>query len=456
MTTTAQSELVAGIDAAPLRPRYWASFGLVTLQLICEIFDFFVVGYLVSALAPAWKLSFGQSTIMLLSAGVGAIFGAIGFGWLADRIGRKRVVVATGIMCSLCAGSLAFTPEGGWQVFALLRFLVGIGYGGAGASQFALITEYTPASKRTLLNSSLAIPAGVGLLVASLVVSNLFPVLGWRGTAALGFAPILVALAIAVVAPESARWLAARGQLERARKAARSMSSLPDDAFASAAQAAPPTAPARVRDLLDRPRRFWLVVLIQLGMGTALTGVVLWGPTILAQLLRITPQQAAADFVFVSLSGLAGRMLFTVLPQLMGRVPTGQIAGYAGAAMLALAAIFHNQLIGAVPAFFIFLVAGQFFYDGAQANALTYSTELHPVRLAALGSGLSAASGGIGKIVGPLALGLIAGADNLVSPHATEQAVEPAFLFLAGGSLLLGLAYTFLGIETHRRPMELS
>lgn len=241
--SSASDDLLARIDDAPLTARYWAAFTLILLQLVCEIFDFFVVGYLVSAVAPLWRLTFGQTTIMLLSAGVGAIFGALGLGWVADRVGRKAVVVLSGIICCLCAGAIAFVPDGAWAAFALLRFLVGFGYGGAGASQFALIVEYTPLKRRTLLTSWVAVPAGLGVLLASVVVSALFPALGWRGTAALGFAPIIFAIALAFVAPESVRWLVANGKLERARRAAASMLQLPLDSLP--AQTAAPATGAR-------------------------------------------------------------------------------------------------------------------------------------------------------------------------------------------------------------------
>jgi MFS transporter, putative metabolite:H+ symporter len=62
---------------------------------------------------------------------------------------------------------------------------------------------------------------------------------------------------------------------------------------------------------------------------------------------------------------------------------------------------------------------------------------------------------GVGKILGPLALALIVGSSNLVSPQATEDAVLPAFLFLSVNMLLVALGFAFLGVETHGRPMAL-
>ena len=455
------ADLLSRLDEAPLTRRYWATFFVIMLLLVVEIFDFFVVGYLVSAVAPAWGLTFGQTAVMLLSAGVGAIFGALGFGWLADRHGRKFVIVASALVCSLCAGSLAFVPEGSWQGFAALRFLVGVGYGGAGASMFALIAEYTPVRRRTFLTSSMAVPAGLGLLLASVVVTALFPVLGWRGTAALGFAPAVLAVGVAFVAPESARWLVADGQIDRARRAAASMlgAAVPTvdvAAFVAAPAAAASPTPSSPRDLLSDPRAFWLVLLIQVGLGATLTGVLLWGPTILAMLLEIEPQAAAGYFVAVSLAGLTGRAVVAWLAERLGRRPVGQLTAYAGAAALALAALLHGMEIEGVSAFLVLLVIGHFFYDGAFANVISYGAELYPVRLAAQGMGLSAASGGVGKILGPLVLGLLAGTGNLVTPQATEQAILPGFMFLSACCLVVGLAFTLLGVETHKRPLALA
>ncbi len=450
----AAPDLLDCMETAALRPRYWASFGLIVLMLVCELFDFFVVGYLVSAIAPLWGLNYGRTSIMLLSAGVGAMFGALTFGWIADHFGRKIVVIASTLLCCVSAGSIAFVPDGAWMLFAALRFLVGFGYGGAGASQFALIAEYTPLQRRTLLTSSLGIPAGLGLLLASLVVTSLFPRLGWRGTAALGFVPLVVVMAIALVAPESPRWLIATGRGREALRVACTMLIIPAGVRATGSVGV--RSSASLREVFASQQRFWLIVLIQIFLGTTLSGVLLWGPTILAMLLQISPQRAAGYFVGVSLAAITGRIFFTVLPHHLGRVRSGQLAGYAGAASLALCAMLHSAELAGVSLFFGFLLLGQFFFDGGYSNLNTYAAELYPVRLGALAMGVSAAAAGVGKILGPLALGLIAGTSNLVTPRATGAAVQPAFLFLAACCLVVGLAYSLLGVETNRRPLALA
>ena len=125
------------------------------------------------------------------------------------------------------------------------------------------------------------------------------------------------------------------------------------------------------------------------------------------------------------------------------------------AVSLGLAAFFHNDFVGSVPLFLIFLIVGALFFDGGFSNLAPYPAEIFPVQLSGRAVGLAQFANGLGKIVGPLCLAVIAGADNLVHPQATASAVAPAFFFLAGAGLMIGLAFTFLGVEPHGRPVSL-
>src|SRR6202158_1599338 len=60
-----------------------------------EFFDYFLIGFVLAFLIGPWKLTFGQSATVLMSSGIGAIIGAYAWGWLADRIGRRKVFIAT-------------------------------------------------------------------------------------------------------------------------------------------------------------------------------------------------------------------------------------------------------------------------------------------------------------------------------------------------------------------------
>jgi MFS transporter, putative metabolite:H+ symporter len=455
--TTQEDDLVALYDKAPLNARYWISMVLAVMTSIFDFFDFFIVGFLVAVLAPQWQLTFGQTSVMLLSAGVGAIVGALAWGALSDRWGRKTLLVAGVALCAIGAGSVSLIPDGAWMLFAALRFVVGFGVGAAAAVGVPLIVEYTPTRHRTILSSAVVIPVSLGILAASLTAAALLQVIGWRGLAMLGFIPLIPAVLIALIMPESVRWLVSRGRHAEARViVGRTLGvppgSLPKPATATVSQSPSSTSFA---DLLAEPRLFWLTVIVWFGASTANYGVFLWGPTIVALLMGASAKEAALLFVVVSLTGMLGRVGFSLLPQWLGRRRCGEIMGYGIAISLGAAALFYDRTILGYPAFVVLLIPAALFFDGGFSNIAPYSAEIFPVRLSARGVGLAQASNGVGKIAGPLCLALIAGTSNLVSPKATIEAVMPAFLFLAACGLALGLAFTLLGVETHGKPLAL-
>jgi putative MFS transporter len=456
---TQGEDLVTLYDKAPLDARYWISMALAVSTSIFDFFDFYIVGFLIAVLAPQWHLTFGQTSIMLLSAGVGAIIGSLAWGALSDRFGRKTLLVAGVALCSLGAGSISMIPDGAWILFAGLRFVVGFGVGAAAAVGVPMIVEYTPTRHRTIMSSAAVIPVSLGILAASLTAATLLQHIGWRGLATLGFVPLVPAVLIALIMPESVRWLVSRGRYAEARRiVARTLRLSPDALPLPASTTAADNRPvpgSSFADLLAQPKLFWLTVIVWFGASTANYGVFLWGPTIVALLMGVSPHEVAYLFVLVSLTGMLGRAVFSLLPQWIGRRHCGEIMGYGIALSLGAAAFFFDRTLFGYPAFVVLLIPAALFFDGGFANIAPYSAEIFPVRLSARGVGLAQAANGVGKIAGPLCLALIAGASNLITPKATIDAVTPAFLFLAACGLAIGLAFSLLGIETHGKPLAL-
>jgi MFS transporter, putative metabolite:H+ symporter len=448
MAAETKIDALTALDQAPLARRYWLILALFMAHGVIEMFDFYLVGYLVSVVGPQWKLNFGQASIILLSAGLGQVCTALALARAADHWGRKPVLIASVVIYGLAAGSVAFVPDGSWQLFALLRFFVGVGFAGALVSQMTLIIEFSPGRFRTLVSNAAGALASVGVLIASLSAKFLVEGFGWRGLAALGFIPLLFAVAFIFFVSESPRWLVAKRRAEDARNIVARYVKTPSEQLAP--PATPPVAePTRLRDLYAHPGRFWLVVVMSGFLGVASFGVALWGPTILSLLLTITPAEAAGYFVWVSLAGIAGRALFTVLPHKIGRWRATLLCFWASAVVLVLAALFQDSFVAGLPLFFICLLVGALFYDGGFTNIAPYSVELFPVRMAAQGGGLGSMVSGFTKLLGPVLLAVIAGSSNILSPQATRDAVTPAFLVLAGICALGGLAMLFLRYETH-------
>jgi putative MFS transporter len=159
-------------------------------------------------------------------------------------------------------------------------------------------------------------------------------------------------------------------------------------------------------------------------------------------------------FLFVSIAGFIGRIVFSVLSDVIGRRGAGALQGFGSAAMVISAGLWHDAFLGTVSVFWLLIIAADFFFDGGSAIMGPYAAEVWPASLRTSGMGSAYGFGGIGKIIGPIGLALIVGTSNIVKPEVTIAAIVPSFLYLGAWSALAGIAYAFIGFETRGRPLE--
>ncbi|MBV8888087.1 MAG: MFS transporter [Alphaproteobacteria bacterium] len=453
MADASSEDLLALFDRAPLNRRYWVSFGLMSLLTVLDFFDFFLIAFILAVIGPEWHLTYGQSAVILYGGGVGAILGSLVWGSLADVWGRKLQVVTGTLICAISAGLIGLLPVGAWALLALLRLMVGFGLGAAATPALTIVVELTPTRFRTGVTSFYVVFASAGTLVASFTSATLLSMLGWRGVAMLGIVPVIAGVLVWFFVPESVRWLMAKGRFAEAREEVARHLGLP-----LASVPLPTTRPltqprASLAELYRNPRLFWQTVIIWAGSSTAVYGYYLWGPTIVALVLGVPVGQAAKYFVYVAASAVIGKILVSFIAPATGRRSLGVAFAALSMICLAGAGYYHDAVVGGFPVLVVLIAASAFFCEGGFSNLAPYTVEQYGVRFGARSAGLGQAANGVGKILGPLALALIAGSSNIVSPQATADAVLPAFLFLAGNMLLVTLAYVFLGVETHGRPM---
>jgi putative MFS transporter len=417
-----------------------------------EFFDYFLIGYVLAFIVGPWKLTYGESAMILLSSGVGAVPGAMFWGWMADRIGRRKVFIATVLNFSIATGALALTPDHGWIYLSIFRFFVGFGVAGLYAVDLPLVQEFVPSSRRGFISGlvTACIPLGTGL--GAVLGAFLAPVVGWRGLFAVGLLPALLTLLIRAWVPESPRWLIRMGRHEEAR---RSLAwALNIDPARIALPKALPLAP-RVHwvDLFKHPRSLAVSWLSFLGQQTGSYGVTLWAPTLLVLLLTISPAEASKLMIWTAVTGFIGRFAFAWLSEAIGRIPSGVIIGVGAAATTFLAGYWSTAVIGGVSIFWLMIVMNRFFGDGGVAVIGPYAAEVWPAGMRASGMGSAYGFGSLGKIIGPLGLALIVGSSNVVNPQASVGMIGPAFLYLAAWSLLGGLIF-LVGVETKGRSIE--
>ena len=420
---------------------------------LLEFYDLFLVSFVLAFIVGPWKVTYGQSALILLSSGIGAILGAGFWGWLADRVGRRHVFMATVINFSIATGILALTPEDGWIFLTFFRFFVGVGVGGLYVVILPLVQEFMPASKRGLVSGivTAAVPLGLGL--GAVLGAFLAPVIGWRGLFAVGLLPALMTLLIRAWVPESPHWLMRMGRAEEARRSlAWALKTDPGEIELPAAPVE--VQPAVWTELFHYPRSLLVSCFGNLAGQTGIYGLSLWVPTLFSQVLRISPAHASYLMIYCSIGGFVGRVAFSYLSEAIGRRASGGVYGLGAAAFVIAAGYLHSAFLGAVSLFWLLLVVGYIFADGGFAIVGPYAAEVWPARLRATGMGSSYGFGGIGKILGPLGLALIVGSSNIVKPEASVAKIVPAFFYLAAWYVLAGIIYYFFGTETKGLSIE--
>src|SRR6266567_5681041 len=181
---------------------------------------------LAGAVSPALKesplLRFSNADVGLVSSAYlgGAVLGALVFGWLTDRLGRKRLFFITLVVYLVATAATALS----WNIwsFALFRFLTGAGIGGEYTAINSAIQELVPARYRgwtdLLINGSFWVGAALGA-AGSIVLLDpavLAPDLGWRFAFLIGALLGLVIFVMRLWIPESPRWLMTHGRLDEA------------------------------------------------------------------------------------------------------------------------------------------------------------------------------------------------------------------------------------------------
>lgn len=419
-----------------------------------EFFDYFLIGFVLAFIIGPWKLTFGQSAIVLLSSGVGAILGAYFWGWLADRIGRRKVFVGTVLNFSLATGLLYFTPDNGWIYLTIMRFFVGFGVGGLYCVDLPLVQEFVPSSKRGWVGGlvTCVIPLGVGL---GAVLGALMGADQWRLLFAVGVLPAAVVLLVRLWVPESPHWLVRQGRFDEARKSlAWALQMKPEDLPLPNAASMPKAVKVSWFDLFKYPRSLLVSWLGNAGAQTGVYGVVLWAPALFVLLLKVTPQEASKMMILLTVVGFFGRIAFSYLSERIGRRNSGGLLGF-GAGLLIIAAGYNYDVMWwGVSAFWLILAAAMFFADGGFAIVGPYAAEVWPSHLKTTGMGSAYGFGGIGKIIGPAGLAVIVGSSNYLKPDVPLPQFPTAFLYLGCWFLMAGVVYYFFGLETKGKSME--
>lgn len=204
------------IDNARFSRFHWMVMALCALLLIFDGYDLFIYGVVLPVLMQEWGLTPMQAGALGSYALFGMMFGALGFGTLADRIGRKKGIAICFALFSSATilNGFASSPT----EFGIFRFIAGLGCGGLMPNAVALMNEYAPKRLRSTLVAVMFSGYSIGGMLSAGVGIYMLPRFGWESMFFAAAVPLLLLPVILYYLPESVGFLVRQGRQAEARE----------------------------------------------------------------------------------------------------------------------------------------------------------------------------------------------------------------------------------------------
>lgn len=203
------------IDNARFTNFHWMVMSLCALLLIFDGYDLFIYGVVLPVLMKEWGLTPLQAGALGSYALFGMMFGALAFGTLADKIGRKKGIAICFVLFSGATVLNGFAS--GPTEFGLLRFVAGLGCGGLMPNAVALMNEYAPKKLRSTLVAIMFSGYAVGGMLSAGIGIYMLPAFGWQAMFFAAAVPLVLLPVIMLFLPESIGFLVRQGRTEQAR-----------------------------------------------------------------------------------------------------------------------------------------------------------------------------------------------------------------------------------------------
>ncbi|WP_144529126.1 aromatic acid/H+ symport family MFS transporter [Peribacillus simplex] len=173
--------------------------------IICDGYDMFMLGTILPSLMAEWRITAVEAGLFSSYALFGMMIGALVFGPLADKFGRKKVILICTVIFSVFTFTSGFADEP--TSFGIQRFVAGLGLGGVMPNLIAIITEYAPKKLRSTLVAIMFSGHALGGVVASMGAMYLIPNFDWRAVVWLGALPLIFMPILYKLLPESINYL---------------------------------------------------------------------------------------------------------------------------------------------------------------------------------------------------------------------------------------------------------
>ena len=422
------------VDEAKFTPFHWSVLIWCLLIIIFDGYDLVIYGVALPLLMQEWGLSAVQAGLLASTALFGMMFGAMSFGTLSDKLGRKKtIMICVAIFSGFTfLGAFASSPV----EFGILRFLAGLGIGGVMPNVVALMTEYAPKRIRSTLVAVMFSGYAIGGMASALLGAWLVADHGWKIMFFIAGIPFVALPIIWKFLPESLMFLTKKGETAQVAEIVKKIS--PEQKLNAETRfvlndvIAGDEAPLRA--LFQQGRMFstlmfWVAFFMCLLMVYALGS---WLPKLMIQ----AGYSLGASMLFLfalNIGGMVGAIGGGALADRFHLKPVLSIMFTVGALALILLGFNSPQAV----LYTLIAVAGAATI-GSQILLYTFVAQFYPTAVRSTGMGWASGIGRIGAIVGPILTGALL---TLQLPHQMN------FLVIAIPGIIAALAVFMVNLK---------
>jgi len=409
------------IDEAPVRSFHIKILILNAIVVAVDGMDAQILGFIAPVISEDWALPTGALGPVFGIGLFGMMIGSLIFGPIADRIGRKRVIVISTFFFGIC--TLATFTADSLQSLSVWRFLTGIGLGGAYPNAIALTAEFSPRRKRAMFVMLMFLGFGMGSAIGGVLAAAILPTYGWQALFIVaGIIPIVLAVVVARALPESLSYLILKGgQGDRVRLTVDKLKGQSANGDSQESYTVNETASRGivVQQLFADGRGMGTLLLWVMFSGGlfSLYFLVAWLPTIINQLVNSI---RAASLITASMQ-VAVTVATVLIAMFADRIGPQRILPYFYAlaavciASIGLTASGGSETADAVVystfALMLAVVGAGFFVGGGQNTANALATIFYPASIRSTGVSWGHGVARIASIIGPVVGGMLLAAN---------------------------------------------
>ncbi len=390
------------LNEHPFSPFQWLVFALCFCVVLMDGFDTAAIGYIAPSLVAEWGVERAALAPVLSAALFGLALGALTAGPLADRFGRRKVLIGAVAIFGLACSASGFSR--GLTELVVLRFVTGLGLGAAMPNAITLVSEFCPDRRRATITNAMFCGFPLGAAFGGFLAAWMIPHFGWRSVLVLGGAmPLVLTVLLLAFLPESVRFMVAqRFTPDRIRAVLRRVSV--EAVHATSFDLQEPSSPqgsSGIATIVSAPYRIgtsmlWIAYFMGLMIFYALIN---WMPTLLKD-AGLAQSTAALVSALFPLGGLGAVLSGWLMDRFNANLVVAACFALTAAAIYAV-----GQSIGNLGLLMAVLLLGGTLMNTAQTSLPSLAAAFYPTRGRATGIAWMLGIGRFGGIAGSFLVG---------------------------------------------------